>query len=653
MFDARRKYLLLRCVAGLVTFACAPAAAQTDITRMSIEDLANTEVFTASRFVQKTIDAPASITVVTADEIRRFGYRTLADVIANARDFYTSDDRNYVYVGVRGFSRPGDYNGRLLLLIDGHRINDPLYDQAGFDRTLPLDVDLIDRVEIVRGATSSLYGTNAMMAVVNVITKKMSAVDGVQVATEAGALGAYGGRVTFGRQWKHGIGLLASVSAANSNGEQRIFFPEYNTPADNFGVASGLDGERTRSAYLRIEGRGLALRGAYGRRFKLVPTATFGSLFNYRESTVDAVGYVEIAADRGFEKWDLHAHASYDTYYYDGVYPLEPRASEFDFARTRWWTGDAMLSPHLGRRQKLQLGGELRVATRRAQYASTNDVGFGCLSDPRVWGLFIQDELTVIPRLKIVAGVRYDDLGSAQTRASPRLALVFKPLPSTALKLLGSTAFRAPNAFEQGYWGIQPLLPKLHPEKIEALELIAEQYTRNGLRLSLSMYRNRMDDLISQTSDATGNLGYVNGGNVITHGLSFEIEKRFQSDWQFRGSWSLQRSIDPGTQLVMSNSPTHLAKFGLIVPLFRGRVHLGITDRAGSGVLNVRRLPVPAQNQTDLTLSSGKLWRKTELSASLYNLWNARILVPGAEEHLQESLPQYGRTWRIKVTHTF
>src|SRR6185312_8323304 len=102
-----------------------------------------------------------------------------------------------------------------LLLVDGHRINDPLYDEGEFERTLPIDIDLIDRVEIVRGATSSLYGTNAMLGVVNVITRKAAALNGVQVSTEVGALGTYAGRIAFGRQLKHGIGLLASLSALN------------------------------------------------------------------------------------------------------------------------------------------------------------------------------------------------------------------------------------------------------------------------------------------------------------------------------------------------------------------------------------------------------------------------------------------------------
>src|SRR2546427_6168404 len=127
-------------------------------------------VVAASKHPQSEQEAPASVTVVTREEIRRFGYRTLAEALRSVRGFYTSDDRNYSYVGVNGFLRPGDYNDRILLLVNGHTYNDDIFQQAFVDATFGVPMEAIERIEVVRGPGSALYGGNAMFAVINVVT---------------------------------------------------------------------------------------------------------------------------------------------------------------------------------------------------------------------------------------------------------------------------------------------------------------------------------------------------------------------------------------------------------------------------------------------------------------------------------------------------
>src|SRR6266571_5043893 len=171
LFPAR--YLLAMAVWSLCAGRALAQPLPTDLTQLPLEQLMSIDVvYGASKHEQKVTDAPSFVSVVTSEDIARYGYRTLADVLRSVHGFYTTYDRNYTYLGVRGFSRPSDYNSRFLLLLDGHRMNDDFYGSAYVGTEGLVDVDLIDRVEIIRGPSSSLYGTSAFFAVVNVITRK-------------------------------------------------------------------------------------------------------------------------------------------------------------------------------------------------------------------------------------------------------------------------------------------------------------------------------------------------------------------------------------------------------------------------------------------------------------------------------------------------
>lgn len=112
------------------SFGFGQAQSDQDLTSLDLRDLAQVKVYSASRHLEDAREAPSSVTVITAEEIRHYGWRTLADILNSQRGFYMSNDRNYSSVGVRGFLRAGDFDSRVLLLLNGHRTNDNLYDSA-------------------------------------------------------------------------------------------------------------------------------------------------------------------------------------------------------------------------------------------------------------------------------------------------------------------------------------------------------------------------------------------------------------------------------------------------------------------------------------------------------------------------------------------
>lgn len=240
-----------------------------DLTQMSLEELMKLQISTvqaASKYEQKTTEAPSRITIITSDQIKKYGYRTLADILRSVGGFYVSYDRNYTYLGVRGFSRPGDYNSRILLLIDGHRINDNLYDTAAIGTEFILDIDLIDKVEIVRGPSSSIYGSNALFGVINVITKKGRSLNGLETSGEVGGFRTLKGRLSYGDQFQNGMELLLSGTAWGSEGATSLYYPEYADPATNNGYAENRDGDRSYSLFSSVSFGDLTLQGA-GRYF--------------------------------------------------------------------------------------------------------------------------------------------------------------------------------------------------------------------------------------------------------------------------------------------------------------------------------------------------------------------------------------------------
>src|SRR5512139_1786462 len=177
-------------------------------------------VYGASKFEQKVNQAPSSVSIVTSQEIKKNGYRTLADILRSVPGFYVTYDRNYSYIGVRGFGRPGDYNTRVLLTIDGHRTNDNIYNQAMIGTEFILDVDLIERVEIIRGPGSSLYGSNAFFGVVNIITKRGRDLKGAEASAEAGSFDTYAARLSYGNRYPGGSEAIASATAYDSKGDR-------------------------------------------------------------------------------------------------------------------------------------------------------------------------------------------------------------------------------------------------------------------------------------------------------------------------------------------------------------------------------------------------------------------------------------------------
>ena len=231
--------------------------------------------------------------------------------------------------------------------MDGHRINNSIYDQAMIGNELPVDIDLVERVEVVRGPSSSLYGSNAFFGVINVITKRAYDVDGAEVSGSAGSWRTFTGRATLGKDSLiGGPEILLSGTVSGSHG-QDLYFPEFDDPATNNGVAENDDGEKFHNLFAKIAWGGFTLEGVSGDRKKRIPTASYDTIFNDDGTyTGDRQTYLDLRYEKDLPGGtNLLARTYYDHYYYwGGLYlndPAGPDVVNKDYAESHFLGGRA------------------------------------------------------------------------------------------------------------------------------------------------------------------------------------------------------------------------------------------------------------------------------------------------------------------------
>lgn len=658
---------LLVCAMLLGGSAAAQEPNQANLEGMSIEDLAKVKVesvYGASKFLQKASDTPASVTIVTGDEIRAHGFRTVGDVLRSVRGFYVINDRNYSYVGVRGFSRPGDYNARVLFLLDGHRTNDDIYDGAFVGTEFPVDIDLIERIEITRGPSSSVYGTGAFVAVVNVITKRGRDLGGSEVSAEAGSWNTYKGRATYGERFDNRLETLVSGSYYSSQGQPRLFFPEFNSPATNNGIAANADGDRSYKIFADIIYRDLNIHVLESSRTKHIPTASFGTVFNDpRTRTTDAPGYIDVQYHHVLGSWEALGRASYDWYDYHGIYiydyanlGIPPYTQNYDAANGSWWDFQGDASRTFFKHHQVTLGGEVRQDLQERQVNYDIRPYQLYLDDRRAaldWALYFQDEYKICKNLAFVAGLRSDWREKASATLSPRAGLVLSANPSTDIKAMYSRAFREPSSYES-FYAVTTLVanPTLQPERIRSWEVDVEHRFGKGYHASVAGFLNRMDNLIeNQIDQVADRTYYVNSTPVQTKGLEWELGAKWGNGMEGVISHTLQESRNIVTGETLTNSPKQLGKLTFSAPLIRRKLFAGVDAQYVSERRTIAQTELGGFFIANVTFFTRKLSENFDLSGGVYNLLNKQYADSGSISHVEAAIPQDGRSFRIQLTY--
>jgi iron complex outermembrane receptor protein len=630
-------------------------------TEPDLEGLLNKVVVVgASKYEQPVREVAAAVSVLTRDEIKTFGWRTLGEALASLPGLYLTQDRQYTYLGARGFGLPGDFNTRMLLAVNGNRQNDTVYDAATVGRDFPIDLELIERIEFIPGPGGAVYGQNAMFGVINVVTREGAGVDGGE-ATLSWQMPqrAREGRLTWGRVLDNGLDFLVSASGDRSRGEDLFLnFPGAGPGGtDISGLAQGMDGERDREFFARL-GRGpWSFELAYGDQRNDDPTAAYGSdpltpgQYERNEALLAQLRY---EGNLGDDHLRLQGRLFYSDQRYAGRFIYSGNLT--DSTGVGIWHGlELRLLSTALERHTLMLGLEAQANTRIEQ---TDDDPTTPGLDNRIadsghrLGLYAQDEWRFGEDWSATLGLRGDRTPGGDVAWSPRAALLWQALPETTLKALYGQARRAPNAYERDYSDGVSLLdnPALGGERIGTLELVAEQRWGRQFHLRGSLYRWNMKDIITLVDIGGGFSQYQSGADIRADGLELAGEKTWGGGGRLRGSVSWQ-TVESASGAAVDNTPRRLAKLNYATRL--GPLRLGYELQYNSARQAWDGSRVPGHALSNLHLRADRVMKGLDLSLGIYNLFDRRYQHPAAATNWQTALDQDGRAWRARMEYRF
>jgi outer membrane receptor protein involved in Fe transport len=643
-----------------------PAAAQTatELAEMPLSRLLDMEVTGASRVAGRRSESAASVSVLTRAEIEALGWRTLGEALRSLRGTMVVNDRAYDYLGVRGFYASGDYNTRVLLLVDGQRVNDRLYDQAYLGGEFPLEIGEVERIEFIPGQGSAVYGANALFGVVNVITRSQS--------TSGGSAGA--GLGSDGERWWRGHWQQRTEDGAWRLAASRLRrdgavlgYPP--APEADLGrrapeaAASGLlaqpvpglEAERRDQLHARWQHAGTRLSLLHADRRQGVPWTpgvVFGDARNVYRDTFTQLSLQDEIMPTGSEQVTWQVLAGRYRFVGDYVVDYPPVSLNRDIGRGRWWGADLRVTSTRFEGHRLVAGVEWEQAALTQRNFDVEPGTASYLDDERRMqrlAVYAEDQLRFGAGWTLHLGGRLDRVRGQAAAGSPRVALAWRPVDDWHLKAIHGRAFRRANAYEAFYEVEAPggyrRNPALGPERVRGDELSIEWLPEGAWRAAASLYRNRAHGLLILDYQPDEDRYQVNNtGAFAARGAELEIEHAHPLlRWRLNASYNHDQSgAAAGFPALV---PSRQLKGTLVWALPRDW-HLGAELQA-----QARRGSAPGHAVAHVALGGPLplLGHRPVIQLALRNAFDRDVADPGPDAARLPVLPQPGRRWRLQL----
>lgn len=552
----KKTALLTAAVLGALTLPAYAAEANANADADTVKVKANDVVVTASRTEQMVKETPSSVEVITRADIDRMGAENLVQALRLAVGI---DIHENGMVGNQSAIRGMDTN-QTLILIDGRRIRtENTSETANYYELQRVNMDDVDRIEIVRGAASSLYGADALGGVINII-KKVPKEDKV--------------------------GVLADWTSRQKDGGIRL----ETAKKGNWAFSSSF-----KTTDIRERGSD-AMSNMYGNKYffdldgrmDLAKNKWLDVFFDYmkedldmKDSLVQATNYdhdrlstgVKFSGRDHLGNYDMQLYYTYFNKDQETRYRHGGNLSSFDKMRFDSYVFDGKRSLALGDDHLLTVGGEYR----QEDYESTRIKGSGTMtrdgitdhlgdSSMKYAALYLQDEWTVTPKWLLIPSIRWDYNDTFGSEVTGKLGTTYKLSKNTRFKANIGTAYRAPTASELFFsWQHTPNAimevhingnPDLKPEKSVNFDLgfEAEKGKTSG---KVTYFHNKVDDLIHIHTVMTpvpmphfhmlANGTYENVDSATMQGVEAEVKHALGAGFSLRGTYTYLDAKDDTT----------------------------------------------------------------------------------------------------------
>lgn len=620
---------------------------------------AETYVVTASKILERADKSVATVTVIPERQIRQMGARNLLDVLKVVPGLGISQTASSIrQLEVRGVM--STFSERVLIMLNGHPVDHNLFWGGSMMTYDDLPVDNVKRIEVVRGSGSALYGANAFLATINVITKEAGDVNGAALAVGGGDNNTQQYNALAGKQFGEWH-ALANFHYSDTDGAESLIRRD----------AVGKSGrtnlyERRRDLEWRL---GYGNKAVLDGRFISKDTGSFagpagflskGSEFNHDDY------FIRLTLEHDLtEEFKLTARGYRTSFDMDQL--LEFRPSEFHrFLALNTKTGGELQGTYRLNDNNSLIGGvtyEIQEQSGvRQEIGSTPEklayaLPFSENAKRDLWGIYLQDLWDVTSDLRVMAGARYDIYSDFGDTFNPRMGFNWQFMPGYSVRFTYGTAFRAPT-FSELFSMNNPTVrgnPTLKPETIDTYELGFNADWTPHWSSTITLFRNDIDQMIDRqiTTDATGVIvRYANIAGIRTSGIEFSSQYRFSENTYAAINYTFQDSRSVATDLHVKDTPEHRGTFQTNIALLP-KLHWytdvqvkGSTSRSAGDP----RPDAPGYVLANTTLRSPNLLPGLELSFSVFNLFDKEAVYPYVSA-VPDDFPQPDRTFFAKLRY--